>query len=110
MIFVTDLGAPETPRLRADGSWMCVEAAPHRGGVTHISADGKTIRLVARTGCPNGLCIDGDGVAWLAETHPYPSLLQVTIEGAVDVVADRAEASCSCFPTISASRRAACST
>ncbi len=89
MIFVTDLGAPETPRLRADGSWMCVEAAPHRGGVTHISADGKTIHLVARTGCPNGLCIDGDGVAWLAETHPYPSLLRVTIEGAVDVVADR---------------------
>jgi len=89
MIFVSGLGAPETPRLRADGSWMCVEGAPDRGGVTHISADGKKVVLVARTGCPNGLCIDGTGAAWVAETRPYPALLRVTLDGTVDVVADR---------------------
>jgi gluconolactonase len=89
MIFVSGLGAPETPRLRSDGSWMCVEAAPNRGGVTHISADGKDVRLVARTGCPNGLCIDGDGAAWVAETAPYPSLMRVGLNGSVEVYVDR---------------------
>jgi gluconolactonase len=86
MIFVAGLGAPETPRLRADGSWMCVEMAPDRGSVTHVSADGTDIRRVARTGCPNGLCIDADGVAWVAETFPRPSLMRVTMGGAADVV------------------------
>ncbi|MEP0322298.1 SMP-30/gluconolactonase/LRE family protein [Bauldia litoralis] len=86
MIFVDNLGAPETPRLRPDGSWMCVEMAPDRGGVTHISPDGKDVRLVARTGCPNGLAIDREGVAWVAETHPRPSLMRVTMEGTADVV------------------------
>lgn len=91
MIFVDGLGAPETPRLRADGSWMCVEMAPSRGGVTHISADGKTVTLVASTGCPNGLCIDRDGVAWVAETDPHPSLMKVTIDGSATVFMDIAD-------------------
>lgn len=86
MIFVDNLGAPETPRLRPDGSWMCVEMAPDRGGVTHISADGKTVERIARTGCPNGLCIDAEGIAWVAETHPRPSLMRVTMDGTADVV------------------------
>ena len=90
MIFVDGLGAPETPRLRADGSWMCVEMAPDRGGVTHISADGKDVRLVARTGCPNGLCVGANGIAWVAETHPHPSLMRVTLDGEAKVFMDRA--------------------
>lgn len=90
MIFVDGLGAPETPRLRADGSWMCVEMTPDRGCVTHISADGKNIRQIAKTGCPNGLCISADGVAWVAETHPHPSLMRVTLEGDARVFMDSA--------------------
>jgi gluconolactonase len=89
MIFVSGLGAPETPRLRTDGSWMCVEGAPARGSVTHISVDGQTIRRIARTGCPNGLCIDRRGDAWVAETNPHPSLMRVSLDGSAEIVLDR---------------------
>ena len=89
MIFASGLGAPETPRLRADGSWMCVEGAPTRGSVTSISADGRTITRIARTGCPNGLCIDRRGDAWVAETNPHPSLLRVSLDGSAEIVIDR---------------------
>ncbi len=88
MIFVTGLGAPETPRVLKDRSWLCVEMAPHRGGVTHISADGKTIRLIAKTGTPNGLMIDKNQVIWVAETHPHPSLMRVTMGGKAEVYLD----------------------
>lgn len=88
MIFATGLGAPETPRLMNDKSWLVVEMAPHRGGVTHISADGKTISLVAKTGTPNGLVYDKDGVIWVAETHPHPSLMRVTMDGQAEVYLD----------------------
>lgn len=89
MIFVSGLEAPETPRLREDGSWMCVEGGPDRGSVTHITADGRTVRRVARTGCPNGLCIDRRGDAWVAETNPHPSLMRVTLEGSAEIMMDR---------------------
>ena len=89
MIFVSGLGAPETPRLRLDGSWMCVEGAPERGCVTHITANGRTITRIARTGCPNGLCIDRGGHAWVAETDPHPSLMRVTLDGSAEIVMDR---------------------
>jgi len=88
MIFVTGLGAPETPRLMKDKSWLVVEMAPHRGGVTHISADGKKISLVAKTGTPNGLVCDMNDVIWVAETHPHPSLMRVTMDGQVEVYLD----------------------
>ena len=91
MIFVKDLGAPETPRLLQDKSWVCVEMAPHRGGVTHISADGKNVRLVAKTGTPNGCLPDKDGNIWVAETHPHPSLMRVTLDGTAEVYMDEAE-------------------
>ena len=81
MIFVKNLGAPETPRLLPDRSWVCVEMAPHRGGVTHISADGKSVRLVAKTGTPNGCLPDRRGNIWVAETYPHPSLMRVTLVG-----------------------------
>lgn len=84
-LFVTGLGAPETPRPAPDGSWMCVEMAPPRSGVTRISADGGTIALVAQTGCPNGLCVDRTGIAWVAETST-PALLRVTTDGSVETI------------------------
>jgi gluconolactonase len=89
MIFVSGLGAPETPRLRADGAWMCVEGTPDRGCVTLISADGRQVTRIARTGCPNGLCIDHNGDAWVAETNPHPCLMRVSLDGSSEIVLDR---------------------
>lgn len=89
MIFVDGLGAPETPRLLPDQSWLVVEMAPHRGGVTRISADGSHVELIARTGTPNGLCPAYDGTIWVAETHPHPALMRVTLAGAAEVFVDR---------------------
>ncbi len=88
MIFSKGLGAPETPRFMEDGSLLCVEMAPHRGGVTHISADGQETKLIAKTGTPNGLMFDKDGIIWVAETHPHPSLMRVTMEGEAEVYLD----------------------
>ena len=83
-IFASGLGAPETPRLHPQGGWLCVEMAPPRNGITHVSKQGAS-RQIAPAGCPNGLCIDAAGGIWVADTVP-PALLYVTMEGAVKTV------------------------
>lgn len=88
MILVDGLGAPETPRLLPDRSWLVVEMAPTRGGVTRISADGSTVELIARTGTPNGLCPAHDGTIWVAETHPHPALMTVKLDGTTAIFLD----------------------
>jgi len=85
MIFVKDLGNPEGPVLLPDNSWLVVEMRLDRGCVTHISADGQTRRVVAKTGRPNGLTIDRNGVVWVAESL-NPSLLRMTLDGRYEVV------------------------
>jgi gluconolactonase len=85
MIFTDDLGRPEGPTLLPDGSWLVVEMAPERGCVTHISADGKTKRIIAKTGRPNGLALDKSGVIWVAESLNPPSLLRMTLDGRFEV-------------------------
>lgn len=90
-IFAQGLAAPETPRLLPDGSWLCVELAPARGCVTHISADGKTIRQIVRTGMPNGCLPDRDGNIWVAETYPHPALMRATMNGMVEVFLDHCD-------------------
>ena len=85
MIFTDGLSRPEGPALLHDGSWLCVEMGPDRGCVTHISADGRTKRVVARTGRPNGLAVDGEGVVWVAESINPPSLLRMTLDGRFEV-------------------------
>lgn len=67
-----------------DGSWLVVEMGSDRGCVTRISADGRTKRLIARTGRPNGLAADKTGIIWVAESQ-RPSLLRLTMEGEVEV-------------------------
>jgi gluconolactonase len=91
MVFATGLGAPETPRLLDDKSWLCVEMAPNRGGVTHISADGQDIKFIAKTGTPNGCLPDKDGNIWVAETWPHPSLMRVTMDGTAEVYMDTSD-------------------
>jgi gluconolactonase len=85
MIFTEDLSRPEGPTLLPDGSWVCVEMGPERGCVTQISADGRTKRVIAKTGRPNGLALDREGVLWVAESINPPSLLRMTLDGQYEV-------------------------
>lgn len=99
MIFVKDLGAPETPRLLLNESaWLCVEMAGDRGCVTRISLDGKEVRQIARTGRPNGLTVDKNNIIWVAETHPTPSLVRVTLDGDIAVFSMGTESEPFLFP------------
>ena len=92
MIFVAGLGAPETPRTDpTDGTWLCVEMADDRGCVTRLDADGLGITVVARTGKPNGLAVDGEGVIWVANALPTPALLKVTRDGDVETARTEVE-------------------
>ena len=97
MIFATGLQNPEGPVALPDGSWVIVEGGADRGCITHISADGQTKRMVKKTGRPNGLAVDADGVIWAAESKT-PSLLRVTMEGKVDVVATGCDGEAFLFP------------
>lgn len=89
-VFASGLGAPETPRLHPDGNWLCVEMAPPDNGVTRVSKSGEK-QQVAPAGCPNGLCIDQQGAAWVADTVP-PALLKVTMDGTVETVLTEGDA------------------
>jgi gluconolactonase len=96
MIFVSGLSFPEGPVALADGSWLCVEGG-ERNCITHLSPNGKTRRVVAKMGRPVGLAVDKDGYIWAAESGP-PSLLRVTLDGKVDVVATSCDGEAFLFP------------
>jgi gluconolactonase len=98
MIFARDLGNPEGPVLMPDNSWLVAEMRPDRGCVTHISSDGKTRRVVAKTGRPNGLTRDKDGLIWVAESVNPPSLLRMTMDGKYDVVMTECDGQPFLFP------------
>ena len=97
-IFVDDLKNPEAPVLLADGSMCLVEMHPDRGWILWLSADGAQRRVIAKTGRPNGMTLAADGTLWVAESVNPPSLLHVTLEGKVDVVATSAEGKDFLFP------------
>ena len=59
---------------------------PDRGWITHLSVDGRSRRVIAKTGRPNGMTLDRDGVLWIAESVNPPSLLRVTLDGKVEQV------------------------
>jgi gluconolactonase len=84
MIFSSGIKEPEGPVLLKDNSWVIVEMALDRGCVTHVSSNGKTKRIIAKTGRPNGLTIDKDDVIWVAESLE-PSLIRMTMDGKFDV-------------------------
>jgi len=98
MIFVDDLGNPEGPVLLSDNSWVVLEMRTDRGCLTHISADGKKRRLIAKTGRPNGLVVDKDGVLWVAESMNPPSLMRVTMNGNVETVVTECDGEPFLFP------------
>ncbi len=81
MIWVDDLANPEGPVLLADGSWALVEMHVDRGWLLHLSPDGSERTVIAKTGRPNGLCIDKNGTFWVAESVNPPSLLKIEWDG-----------------------------
>jgi len=85
MIFASSLSEPEAPVLLPDGSWLVAEMGPGRGSITHISADGKTRRSIAKVERPNGLAVDKQGNIWVAESMNPPSLQKITMDGNVEV-------------------------
>src|SRR5690242_17893619 len=97
MVFADGLSAPEGPVALPDGTWLIVEGGAERGCITHISADGKTKRIVKKTGRPNGLAVDADGVIWAAESSS-PSLLRVTMDGRAETVATGCDRQAFLFP------------
>jgi gluconolactonase len=97
MIFTSGLSVPEGPVLLPDQSWLVVEMGADRGCVTHVSADGKTRRVVAKTGRPNGLAVDKDGIIWVAESQT-PSLLRLTLDGKAEVFLTGCEGEPFLFP------------
>jgi gluconolactonase len=80
MNFATNLSFPEGPVALPDGGWLVVEMGVERGCVSRISPDGKTVTPIVKTGRPNGLAVDRDGVIWVAESL-YPSVIRVTMDG-----------------------------
>lgn len=85
-IFAKDLGFPEAPVLLGDGSHLFTEMTPATGWVVWISKDGKSRRVVAKTGRPNGLAADVDGFIWVAETLNR-ALLKISLDGDVEKIA-----------------------
>ena len=85
-LFAQDVVFPEAPVILPDGSLLCVEMAPDRGCITHIDADGKLRRVLAKTGRPNGLARDKHGFTWVAETA-MRAVLKMTPQGSYEVIA-----------------------
>jgi gluconolactonase len=89
-IFTRNLGFPEAPVHLPDGDFLCVEMSPDKGGVTRVSADGATQTMLAKTGRPNGLALDRNGLVWVAETA-MRAVLKMTLDGKYEVIADRCQ-------------------
>ncbi len=84
MIFAEGFNGPEGPVVLHDRSLLIVEFEAEKGCITHISADGKSKKIIAKTGVPNGLAVDKDGIIWVAVSKE-PSLLKLTMEGQFEV-------------------------
>ena len=85
-VFHKNLGEPEAPVLLSDGRWAVVEMSPEKGCVSIISRDGMIKNVVARTGRPNGMLIDSQGVLWVAESMNPPSLKKVELDGSSEMI------------------------
>ena len=97
MIFATGLSFPEAPVVLPDSSWLVVEMGPGRGCVTHISVDGQTKRVIAKTGRPNGLALHRSGFICVAESHAR-SLLRLTMDGKLETITTKCQEESFLFP------------
>src|SRR5262249_6288678 len=83
MIYARDLMNPEGPVFLTDGSLLVVEGT--RGTVTQIIPGGRSARIIATTGEPNGLAVDRHGNVWVADVRP-PALIRLTMDVRFDRV------------------------
>ncbi len=97
-IFVDDLKNPEAPVILPDGNLCLVEMHESRGWILWLNADGRERRVVAKTGRPNGMTLAADGTLWVAESVNPPSLLHVTLDGDVEIIATSCEGKEFLFP------------
>jgi gluconolactonase len=97
MVFASGLSAPEGPVALPDGGLLIVEGGSERGCITRISSDGQRKTVVQKTGRPNGLAVDADGVIWVAESST-PSLLRLTMDGKAETVATECDGEAFLFP------------
>jgi len=84
-VFSGNLSEPEAPVILPDGSLIVAEMGQDKQSITHISADGKTQRIIAKTGRPNGLAMDKNGIIWVAESENPPSLIKLTKDGKKEI-------------------------
>ena len=70
-IFATGLGVPEGPVCLPDGTWLVVEMRSDRGCVTQLTSSGQILRVITKTGRPNGLAVDRTGIIWVAESEVW---------------------------------------
>jgi gluconolactonase len=84
--FAEQMGFPEAPVLLPDGDFLFVEMDPAKGWTIRFSADGRTRKVIAKTGRPNGLARDSEGYVWVAETA-MRALLKLSLDGKFDVIA-----------------------
>jgi len=97
MVFAEDLHAPEGPVALPNGTWLIVEGGADRGCVTCLSGDGRSRSVIKKTGRPNGLAVDHGGAIWVAESK-IPSLLKLTVDGEIEVVATECNGESFLFP------------
>lgn len=99
MIVVKDLGNPEGPVLLPDGkSLALVEMRPDRGWIAQFDLETGERKVIAKTGRPNGMTLDKDGVLWVAESVNPPSLLRVTLDGKVEKILTECDGEPFLFP------------
>jgi len=85
VIFTSGLSKPEGPVLLEDQSWLVAEMGDDRGCITRIKPDGRAREIVAKTGCPTGLAVDGQGTIWVADSKPdSPAYLKVGLDEGID--------------------------
>jgi len=89
-IFARHLGFPEAPVLLPDGNFLFTEMTAETGWVIWFSADGRTRRVVAKTGRPNGLAQDRNGAIWVAESVQR-ALLKLDLDGGYEAFAKAGE-------------------
>jgi gluconolactonase len=89
-IFANDMGFPEAPVLLPDGDMLFVEMSPDKGWVIRLSADGRSRKVLAKTGRPNGLARDRAGNIWIAETAQR-GVLKMTLDGGCEMFANASQ-------------------
>jgi len=97
MIVYDDLEEPEGPVVVSEGRILVTEMGPERQCVSEINLQSGVRTPLARTGRPNGLAVDSDGVIWVAESVAR-ALISIDGSGSTNHVATSYDGSRFAFP------------